>query len=79
MRPEHLLPATTDDEAAFAPEVEVVEPVGSEAFANLRHGRTLLVARLATAEGLPAGGSRLPLRPSPRHLHVFDAADGRRL
>jgi multiple sugar transport system ATP-binding protein len=79
VRPEHLLPATTGDEAAFAPEVEVVEPVGSEAFANLRHGRTPLVARLATAEGLPAGGSRLPLRPSPRHLHVFDAADGRRL
>mgnify|MGYP003773049017 FL=1 len=79
VRPEHLLAANAGDAQAIAPEVEVVEPVGSEAFVNLRHGRTALVARLASADGLPAGGSRLPLRLSPRHLHVFDAGSGRRL
>ncbi|MFT3896313.1 MAG: sn-glycerol-3-phosphate ABC transporter ATP-binding protein UgpC [Thermomonas sp.] len=80
VRPEHLVAVVAGDEAgAFAADVEVVEPVGSEAYVNLRHGATMLVSRLPSAAGLPAGGSSLRLRLSPRHLHVFDADTGHRL
>ena len=76
IRPEHLLPAAPG--GAFAPEVEVVEPVGSEVYANLRHGPHALVARFAP-DLRPEPGSTQPLAVSARHVHVFDAADGARL
>ncbi len=40
VRPEHLLPVQQSSEFSFAPEVEVVEPVGNEVFLYLRHGPT---------------------------------------
>src|SRR5690606_29197166 len=58
VRPEHLVRA--GDGSSFAPIVEVVEPVGSEAFVNLQHGNHGLVARLPPGD-LPGGGDPRPL------------------
>ena len=76
IRPEHLLPG--EDANGFLPLVEVVEPVGSDVYVNLRLGPHRLVARLGP-DMLPAPGRPLPLRISSGHLHFFDAASGRRL
>ncbi|WP_407351348.1 ABC transporter ATP-binding protein [Luteimonas sp. R10] len=64
--------------AAFAPTVEVVEPVGNEVFVNLQQGPFALIARLPPGE-LPAPGARLPLRAAADKLHVFDPDSGERL
>ena len=77
VRPEHLLLA--DAGSGFDAVLELLEPVGSEIYANLRLGAQVLVARFAPEAPLPAPGGRLALRMSPPHLHVFDAQDGRRL
>ena len=74
VRPEHLLPAGEGLQAR----VEVVEPVGSEAFLHLDSGGRALVSRLAP-QALPAPGTDLHLRADPAHLHFFDPADGMRL
>ena len=79
VRPEHLELAAGADAAGFDAEVELVEPIGGEAYVNLRRGATPLVARLSSTAGLPASGASLRLRLSPRRLHAFDAGDGRRL
>src|SRR5678815_5345432 len=47
IRPEDLQPAAAGSATAFAPDVEVVEPVGNEIFVNLRLGAQALVARLS--------------------------------
>lgn len=75
IRPEHL---RRGEGGGFAPVVEVVEPVGSDVFVNLRHGGRALVARLPPGD-LPEPGSALPLRLDTRHLHLFDAESGLRL
>ena len=75
VRPEHLQRAVPGEAGAFAARVDVVEPVGSEVYVNLRLGALPLVARLPP-EDVPAAGSELWLRPSPAHLHAFDSADG---
>ena len=78
VRPEHLQPAGTEGRAAFAPEVEVVEPVGNEVFVNLRHGSQALVARFGP-ETLPEPGVPLPIAVASRHLHFFETESGRRI
>ncbi len=75
IRPEHLQRAVDEP---FAPVVEVVEPVGSEVFVNLRQGAHPLIARLPPGD-LPTPGDALPLRVEAAHLHVFDIETGRRL
>ena len=75
VRPEHLLRAGEDDPAGFEALVDVVEPVGSEVYVNLRFGGQPLVARLPPGD-VPAPGSRLRLRASPPHLHLFDPEHG---
>ncbi|TKS54173.1 sn-glycerol-3-phosphate ABC transporter ATP-binding protein UgpC [Luteimonas yindakuii] len=75
IRPEHLQRA---EGSGFAPVVEVVEPVGSDVFVNLRHGALPLIARLPPGE-LPTPGSTLPLRVEARHAHLFDAESGARI
>jgi multiple sugar transport system ATP-binding protein len=77
IRPEHLLRADPG-EAAFAPMVEVVEPVGNEVFVNLQLGDAALVARLPPGD-LPTPGAPLPLHVPADRLHLFDPVDGRRL
>ena len=74
VRPEDLHRAEHGD-AHFSARVEVVEPVGSEAFANLRHGAQSLVVRLSPRD-LPQPGDRLALRIDPQRMHVFDAVTG---
>ena len=78
VRPEHLLPAADGEVASFAPEIEVLEPVGNEIFVNLRHGLQALVAR-CPPQALPDVGAPLPLRLAPGSLHFFDVASGQRL
>ncbi|WP_119718086.1 ABC transporter ATP-binding protein [Cognatilysobacter tabacisoli] len=76
VRPEHLLPAA--DGGGFEAEVDVVEPIGSETFINLRLGPHPMVARLAPEAAVDVG-QRLRLAVAPAHLHWFDAATGERL
>ena len=78
VRPEHLLRAGDADAEGFEAMVELVEPVGSEVYANLRVGGQPLVARLH-ADDAPPPGARLRLRVPASRLHVFDPRDGRAL
>jgi multiple sugar transport system ATP-binding protein len=77
IRPEDLQP-TEDEAGSFLAAVEVVEPVGSEVFVNLRHGPRLLVARFAPRP-LPVVGSSVRIAVQSPHLHFFDPETGRRL
>ncbi|ATD67735.1 MULTISPECIES: sn-glycerol-3-phosphate ABC transporter ATP-binding protein UgpC [Luteimonas] len=77
IRPEHLLPAAAGA-ASLAPVVEVVEPVGSEVFANLRLGRHALIARLPP-DRVPVPGETLPLSIPSGRVHAFDVGTGERL
>jgi len=78
IRPEDLQPAAAGSATAFAPDVEVVEPVGNEIFVNLRLGAQALVARLGP-QTLPVVGAPLALELLVPKLHFFDPASGRRL
>jgi len=78
VRPEDLQPAAAGSANAFAPDVEVVEPVGNEIFVNLRLGAQALVARLGP-QALPVVGVPLALELLAPKLHFFDPATGRRL
>ena len=77
VRPEHLLPVE-GDAVALSPQVETVEPVGSEVFVNLRLGAAALVARLPP-DYIPREGDALPLALRIDRLHFFDPASGQRL
>src|SRR5690554_2700719 len=86
LRPEHLLraddggaaPAGGDGSEGFEALVEVVEPVGSEVFVNLRAGGQALVARLPPG-ALPRVGETLRMRVDAERVHSFDPGDGQRL
>jgi len=75
VRPEHLRPAADSAAGAFEAEVEVVEPVGSEVFVNLRLGRQVLVARF-DPHVLPERGKPLAITIAGERAHFFDAASG---
>ena len=77
IRPEHLLPADGAG-AALSPVVEVVEPVGSEVFVNLRLGPSALIARLPP-DRVPVPGEALPLAIAAGRAHAFDIETGERL
>ena len=77
IRPEHLLPAT-EAEASLSPVVEVVEPVGSEVFVNLRLGTHALIARLPP-DRVPVPGETLSLTIPVGRVHAFDVDTGERL
>ena len=76
VRPEHLQLAQGG--AGVEAEVDVVEPVGSETFINVRFGPHPMVARLPP-ETEVAVGQRRRIAPAASHLHWFDAASGERL
>jgi multiple sugar transport system ATP-binding protein len=75
LRPEHLSPIFPGEAADLEAEIEVIEPIGNEAFVYLRYGPHPLVARFAP-DALPSPGSHLALRMSPGQLHAFDPATG---
>ncbi len=81
VRPEDLRIASGAS-AAGAPSitatVDVVEPLGNEAFLHLRAGERALVARV-DADSSVRVGDRVTLSLDPRKLHFFDADDGRAL
>jgi multiple sugar transport system ATP-binding protein len=75
VRPEGIVADGT--EAGFEARVEVVEPVGSDVFVNLRLGPHALVARFGP-ETLPTAGTTMRLAIQPQALHFFDAETGAR-
>ncbi|HEY4371692.1 MAG TPA: sn-glycerol-3-phosphate import ATP-binding protein UgpC [Burkholderiales bacterium] len=76
LRPEHLAPCGAS-EARFGFGVEMVETLGADSYAYGLTGATTLVARVGGP--LPAVGDTVPLTFEARHLHWFDAANGRRI
>jgi ABC-type sugar transport system ATPase subunit len=73
IRPEHLLPAAE----GLSGQVDLVERLGSESVAHLRlEDGTPLAVKLAGAAPVP---DRLTVAPMPEHIHVFEAASGKRL
>ncbi len=81
VRPQHLrlLVAGADGGAClvFEAVLDVVEPTGAEAFLYFDLAGAPLVGRCEGA--LPAVGERVRLGAAVEHLHLFDAAGGRRL
>ena len=78
VRPEHLQVAAAG-RGAFEIGVDIVEALGAD---TLVHGRigdsALLTARLPGTMSFTSG-QRLALTVTPDHLHLFDAASGKRL
>ncbi len=80
IRPEHLTPAEGEGEAAarFEGKVDIIESLGSEQHVTvaLEHGSVTvrLPAHLRLEVGAP-----LRLAVAAEHLHLFDAATGRRI
>ena len=78
LRPESLEPGAT----GVGARVEVVEELGSEAYAfcaaDLPEGEQRLIARVDSRRP-PERGTRLTLRPRAEEVHVFDPESGRRL
>jgi multiple sugar transport system ATP-binding protein len=69
-RPEHLVP-TQDPAHAYRAEVEVIEPMGSEAFVYLKAGKGNVVARLDEAD-IPKLGDTIALSLDGSKIHLFD-------
>jgi multiple sugar transport system ATP-binding protein len=79
LRPEDL--QLTARSAGLAPcltaVVELIEPVGNEAFVAARAGDTELMLR-APPQALPCAGEQVSLSFIPQRLHLFDLQTGRR-
>jgi multiple sugar transport system ATP-binding protein len=79
VRPEDLQPAGTDTSApGFTALLEVIEPVGNEAFLNMRYAGNDIVARTSSRD-LPGTGQDIALRFQPSRLHFFDPESGNRI
>ncbi len=79
IRPEDVLHRSGDDRAAgIAGVVEVVEPLGSEAFVTVRCGAEALVARFPPRSGITIG-EPIQLGFDTKRLHLFDKTTGRSL
>lgn len=76
VRPHDVVPAPS---GALGLQVEVVEPMGFEAYAHGRVGRTAFVARLDGNVALPKPGETLDLAVAPEAVHLFDPESGRAL
>ena len=59
-------------------EVTLVEPLGSDTFVEVSHGRSAITARVAP-DLHPRPGDPLRLRLPRQKLHIFDAKTGKRL
>ena len=82
LRPEDLRLAAEAGTPAREPRLravlELIEPVGNEAFLNTRAGDTELLLRVSP-HSLPAPGAEVTLTFSPERLHLFDPETGRRV
>ena len=76
IRPEDLKP--TPGPAPLQARLEVIEPIGNEAFLYLDCNGMPLVVRTA-AHMLPEAGSMMNLGYEPSALHIFDAQTGQRI
>jgi multiple sugar transport system ATP-binding protein len=79
LRPEDMRIAG-EGEGTLPARVEAVEPVGNEAFVNLRRGEggEEIVLRLPP-HGLPAPGDTVRLACDVARMHFFDADSGARI
>jgi multiple sugar transport system ATP-binding protein len=78
LRPEDMRLAAQADATGLPAQVEAVEPVGNEAFVNLRCGGGEIVVRMPPRD-LPAPGDTVRLGCVPGRMHFFDAESGMRL
>jgi multiple sugar transport system ATP-binding protein len=76
IRPEDFKPAATP--AKVQARLDVVEPVGNEAFLNLDYHGTPLVVRTSPS-ALPEPGQWTNLDFMPARLHFFDAQTQQRI
>jgi multiple sugar transport system ATP-binding protein len=74
VRPEHLAIGGS----GVAAEVVVVEPMGAETELVVKVGDVLLTVLTHGRPGVQAG-DQVTLQPDVAHIHLFDAASGRRL
>jgi multiple sugar transport system ATP-binding protein len=65
-------------EPHLAARVELVEPVGNEAFVSARIGELELIVR-TPPHTLPSAGAQVTLSFPPERMHLFDALTGRRV
>ncbi|HEY9723571.1 MAG TPA: TOBE domain-containing protein, partial [Oscillatoriaceae cyanobacterium] len=75
-RPEHLTPG--EGASTFRAEVEVIEPMGSEAFIYLKSEKGNVVARVDEAH-IPKVGDTYTLTIDPAKVHLFDPGTEKRL
>jgi multiple sugar transport system ATP-binding protein len=78
LRPEDMRIAGDSDGARLAARVEAVEPVGNEAFVNLRFGDSEIILRRPPND-LPAPGDLVHLAHAPGRAHFFDTGTGARI
>ncbi|MFP5501130.1 MAG: ABC transporter ATP-binding protein, partial [Candidatus Sericytochromatia bacterium] len=76
-RPEHLVPSP-GAENAYKAEVEVVEPMGSEAYVYLKSPKGSVIVRVGE-EHIPKVGDVLTLAVDPSRVHLFDPKTENRL
>ena len=77
LRPEDLQLAPAGAAPRLTAVVELIEPVGNEAFVAARAGDTELTLRVPP-QALPATGQQVELGFAPQRLHLFDPLTGRR-
>jgi multiple sugar transport system ATP-binding protein len=77
VRPEDLQPVEPHASALEA-HIEVIEPVGNEAFLNLRFSDQRIVSRVSPQQ-IPASPGSLHLGFHSDRLHFFDAENGARI
>jgi len=77
-RPEHLQPGQGNGENVYAAMVEVIEPMGSEAFIYLKSDKGNVTARV-DEEHIPKIGDTMTLSIDPVKVHVFDPTSESRL
>jgi multiple sugar transport system ATP-binding protein len=78
LRPEHVREAALRSGADVLAEVrvELLEPMGAEAFLHVTTGATALIARVAPASRFEPG-QRVQLAFALERAHLFDAETGR--
>jgi len=78
LRPEDMRIVDGSDRAQLPARVEAVEPVGNEAFVNLRCGDSEIILRQPPND-LPTPGDVVHLAYAPGRAHFFDSDTGARI